>query len=213
MPNWCECSITIEGNDEGGFFAHLIDAITMSGGKVVSTDDGETFNTEFKLLNTYYPIPVELVNTQNVFVSKPQLSDRGEPSIGETINKERLSALYGATDWYRWCIANWGTKWDVSDLLINTKQRWLSFQSAWAPPVEWLKKVSQDFPATQFRIAYCESGNYYAGHQTIQDGQELAEFIFTDEWWEASEGEDDSYEMTQALDNFLVENNLMGVGG
>lgn len=41
--------------------------------------------------------------------------------------------------WYDWCVQNWGTKWDLCDVEVQTHDAnniTLVFQTAWAPPVE-----------------------------------------------------------------------------
>ena len=80
--------------------------------------------------------------------------------------------------------------------------------------MEWVAKVSQNFPDTQFRIAYCNGGNGYAGYQTIRDGQKISEFVFTEEWWEekGEEGSND-WGITDALEEFITAHNLKGIGG
>ena len=66
---------------------------------------------------------------------------------------------------YDWCCENWGTKWDVYDLkceLIDGEFS-ASFLSAWAPPVEWLKKVQSDYPTLTFELEYNENGMQFKG--------------------------------------------------
>ena len=55
-------------------------------------------------------------------------------------------------NWYEWCIDNWGTKWDcklcpyenneeTAELRGNT----ILFNTAWAPPVAIIKKLSEKY--------------------------------------------------------------------
>lgn len=73
--------------------------------------------------------------------------------------------------WYDWRVKNWGTKWDVypdsasrddydyeTDNEIN-----IDFDTAWAPPLEWLKKVSKIFKKLIFVIHYKETGMGFEG--------------------------------------------------
>jgi len=73
---------------------------------------------------------------------------------------------------YAWCIEHWGTKWDVEATLDSEYEDYLEylFESAWSPPVAWLKKVSQDFPTLRFRLRYDEPGEGFMGIAVGQNG-------------------------------------------
>jgi hypothetical protein len=61
-----------------------------------------------------------------------------------------LIAKYGATNWFDWCVDNWGTKWgtygtkfyelggDGSPILIE-------FQTAWSPPLPKVMQMIDDY--------------------------------------------------------------------
>ena len=49
------------------------------------------------LFNTFVPMPEEIKNTSS-------------PSEANEVLIEK----YGASDWYSWAVANWGTKWDTN---------------------------------------------------------------------------------------------------
>ena len=52
---------------------------------------------------------------------------------------------YNATTLYDWCCDNWGTKWNAySDEKIDDDS--ISFETAWAPPIPVMKKLSADYP-------------------------------------------------------------------
>jgi hypothetical protein len=57
------------------------------------------------------------------------------------------------TDWYDWRIENWGTKWDLEDgdvgINFHSAGAVITFQTAWAYPLEWL-----NFVANKFRNLY-----------------------------------------------------------
>jgi hypothetical protein len=74
--------------------------------------------------------------------------------------------------WYEWCLANWGTKWDVdADLTENDPERLeYVFDSAWAPPTSWVIATSKQFPTLSFRLWYAEGGCDFAGVVTAQNG-------------------------------------------
>ena len=68
-------------------------------------------------------------------------------------------------NWYQWCVDNWGTKWDVeiNDSTIEDDYVELSFDSAWAPPVAWLKIVAKKYPKLKFSLKYDEPGMCFIG--------------------------------------------------
>ena len=66
---------------------------------------------------------------------------------------------------YHWCIAHWGTKWDVEAGLDCDDEGYLeyTFDSAWSPPVAWLEEVSKKFPTLDFRLKYDDPANGFLG--------------------------------------------------
>lgn len=75
-----------------------------------------------------------------------------------------MKAKYGFTSWYDWNIANWGTKWDLCDVIktrIDANTIQLSFESAWSPPIEaYDRLLGMDFEIQAF---YHEPGMCFAG--------------------------------------------------
>jgi len=77
-------------------------------------------------------------------------------------------------DWYEWSIANWGTKWDACEPYINHNDKdyfSVSFDSAWGPPVLWVRGIMKDFPDLSFTLEYEESGMGFGGRLTAQHGE------------------------------------------
>ncbi len=82
--------------------------------------------------------------------------------------------------WYDWCRTNWGTKWDIGpatkeypELQIDITDGCLamSFDTAWSPPLEWMQKASEAFPALLFELHYIEYGCCFEGWATAEDGE------------------------------------------
>ena len=115
MPNWCNNSITLRHKDPS-MITRACEALK-----------------EGKLLQTFIPCPEELLDPDTTTWSQgPEQEARDE-------KKRALLAKYGYESWYDWCIANWGTKWDVGGhdgVIQNPDSNTLeaSFESAWAPP-------------------------------------------------------------------------------
>jgi hypothetical protein len=61
-------------------------------------------------------------------------------------------------DWYHWQIANWGTKWDASDVTVSSDNNVLryNFNTAWSPPLAVLTKLSEIYPNRTLRFVYEE---------------------------------------------------------
>jgi len=80
--------------------------------------------------------------------------------------------IHGANNWYDWNIANWGTKWNASEI-----EEWviekryddiytasIKFTTAWAPPIEWFKKAAPQYSKSlSFTLDYWEEGMFFAG--------------------------------------------------
>lgn len=78
---------------------------------------------------------------------------------------EALVAKYGYSNWYDYCVNEWGTKWDVGgdgmtceieDGRIST-----SFDSAWSPPITAYEKLLD--LGFEVRAYYYEGGMCFAG--------------------------------------------------
>ena len=131
-------------------------------------------------------------------------------------------------NWYDWSIENWGTKWDACDvepdisvmikaevvLAIAAKDESLcidiGFETAWAPPTDWLENVSKKFPKLHFEIAYSEQGMGFCGTVVAINGE------LTDNPLEGgctfSEDEDEEYMPTGEYADF-IERHSIGCGG
>jgi hypothetical protein len=104
-----------------------------------------------KLLNEFIPLPKELEDTTS--------------PARET--NESLVAKYGHSDWYSWCISNWGTKWDISPYGCEIENGQLvgSFDSPWGPPITAYEKLEE--LGFEVIAQYHEPGMAFAG---VYDG-------------------------------------------
>ena len=78
---------------------------------------------------------------------------------------EGTTAPKDSPNWYDWCCNNWGTKWDVSchETYIEDDYMEFSFNSAWNPPIPWIKKVAKLFPRLKFSLKYDDPGIGFMG--------------------------------------------------
>jgi hypothetical protein len=109
----------------------------------------------FGLLNAMVPMPKELEGT---------------------------TAPSDTPNWYDWCVANWGTKWDIDDTGLEFTDNgdgtaeisgW--FDSAWSPPIDAYSAFCNDMDGVYLEAYYEEPGMCFVGY------------------WD-SEGADDHYE-------------------
>ena len=168
MPNWCYNRLTIDTTTEGG--KKLAKAFEPK------YEDEDSKFLHAKPFQDLLPCPKELLETQATF-SK-------EPTNQQIRNKEK----YGHTDWYSWNVANWGTKWDarVEDFDdSDPKQTYVYFETAWSPPVEFMKWFVSQYPDAYFRNEYDEEGMMFEGftENSKKDG-------FVDECYEMEQKND-----------------------
>ena len=149
MPNWCYNRITIYGDSE-----------TEAKLKEIE----EIFEKE-NPFNEIYPIP-DFKNIPNEKGELPKLeqhkNDKGDV-VWETYNFPD-----GTNDdrWYMWCVNNWGTKWDVSELDIEYDEEMLelTFSTAWSPPEGVMQVLKDKYPDLGFTCFYDEPGMEVAGY-------------------------------------------------
>lgn len=136
MPNWCNNDLMIQHMDRA-MLEKARDGFNRVGG----------VNGMFTAL---IPCPEPLRETMaGSYGRHDQLSN-----YRADLHKfqEKLNIRYfGRKNWYEWCIAEWGTKWDIGratldDPLVEIDDNeWptltLSFESAWSPPVKAYEKL------------------------------------------------------------------------
>jgi len=91
--------------------------------------------------------------------------------FNKTLDKENLLKSFVPIpkdkddDWYHWCTENWGTKWEVEihNSMIEDDYVELSFDSAWGPPIAWLRIVAKKYPKLKFALKYDEPGMCFMG--------------------------------------------------
>lgn len=67
--------------------------------------------------------------------------------------------------WYGWNVSNWGTKWDASDVEVNSGFIVeVTFNTAWSPPINAIQALARKFPRDEFHLRYVEEqgwGGYW----------------------------------------------------
>jgi len=141
MPNWCSNHITVRGTDPAEI-QRLADAFK-----------------DQRFCNAVIPIPEELTNPLTG-------SYGGEDADAKDQLRASLLEKYGFSGWYDFCVAHWGTKWDIGDngggeISEDGLEFAAAFESAWSPPIGICEAlVEQGFEVTLY---YYEPGMGFVG--------------------------------------------------
>lgn len=164
MPNWCSNVVTFS-HDDHVQLQKIVDAFNK----------GELFNT-------FVPCPEDLHITAGK-VGADDSPEQIELAAKEKANFEK----YGFTNWYDWCVANWGTKWDSSGegfdsvgLTAGDTSVTLTFDTAWSPPIAFFEKM-EDEHGFAVKAYYYEPGMSYCG--LYEDGVDDCYEIEGDSSW------------------------------
>ena len=205
MPNWVFNNLRVEGNQLdiarvkkqlNTPFSRTYKDFGFQGGKSVSIWKEATYdNPIFSFWN----------------IIKPEDMDAyiNEPSTGVPDNPEDPDSWFKSNNWYDWNVRNWGTKWDVAvensdeypetqildegELFINYK-----FDTAWAPPIPAIEKLSKQHSRVVFTLNY-EEETSWGGEIVFRNGimEELNKYEFRcecgEEWKEEPELDDDGH--------------------
>lgn len=126
--------------------------------KKVFTTDESVFS-----MAKLFPVPTEL--------EQPIPTNLSETAKQEISDKRKKK--YGVDNSYDWAVANWGTKWDVTDIEFEDYGNYatFTFQTAWSPPVEFLKNICEKYPLLDFYLVYSEAGCAFEGELSINAGE------------------------------------------
>jgi len=158
MPNWCDDSGYIKGDKS------VLDEIwaTIHGG----SEESEGHDSR-PAITALRPCPDELIRTMSGF-----MSDKSDEYDAWNKQKQVNMAKYGYTDWYGWCVDNWGTKWtpDFEFERHDDTSIWFHGQSAWSPPEELMRYITEIYPVT-IEMSYCEESMEYIGASIFAKGK------------------------------------------
>jgi hypothetical protein len=144
MPNWCNNTLELQHDDA--------EMITRA---KAAFKDG-------KLLNEFCPVP------ESLHVTAGRVGEKGSPEQTELEAQEKANIeAHGYSNWYDYCVNEWGTKWDVGGDDYNEpidegpNKVIMSFYSAWAPPTAAMDKMMD--LGFSVRLYYYEPGMCFAG--------------------------------------------------
>ena len=88
-------------------------------------------------------------------------------------------------DWYDWNMHNWGTKWNCKNSVINNimpdeddDQKYIiviSFETAWSPPLKWIKYIAEQYPTLAIHNKYSEINCDFSGLFSVKDKDVLCD--------------------------------------
>jgi hypothetical protein len=111
-----------------------------------------------ELLNEFIPVPKDLQIVAGSLGDpdeQKKLEEQGE------LNRK----THGYTNWYDFCVAEWGTKWDIGggDASVDDIEGglMLGFDSAWSPPIGAYEKLMEQ--GFEIEAMYYEPGMAFAG--------------------------------------------------
>jgi len=137
MPNWCMNQVEIKTTN--------LDLLA----KLEAFEQGAE---SAGLFSVFAPMP-------------PELLDAPYPNTPEDVAARNIEQ-FGFATWYDFAEANWGTKWDVQrkdvKLFLSDGVLHLTFDTAWAPPINLLTQLG-GIEDTTLTAYYYEPGNSFAG--------------------------------------------------
>lgn len=148
MPNWCSNTLIISHKDKA-MMKRVVKGYNKNG-----------------LLNEFIPVPKELRDTTAGCLGNKESYAQRLLEFQEKLNQE----FFGYSNWYNFCVGEWGTKWDIGcgdgydkllmkDMENNTLT--IGFDSAWSPPLEAYEKLCD--MGFSIKAFYYESGCAFCG--------------------------------------------------
>lgn len=80
---------------------------------------------------------------------------------------------YDATNWFHWCIENWGTKWNAYDCVeMDPEDGYMTFLTAWSGVPQIVQKISEKFPDVPVHYSWAdEDFGYNTGRLEFLAGE------------------------------------------
>ena len=147
MPNYCNNVVEIQGPQ------HILKTLV-------------DHKLDFQKI---HPYPPEL----DITAGREGADDSPEQKALVAAEESNLEK-HGYKNWYDWCVANWGTKWnaggdndamqvDYDEDVGNQGIALFQFDTAWAPPLGVLEKLMETHPELSIECRYHEPGVGFFG--------------------------------------------------
>jgi len=138
MPNWCANSCRLTAPQDNPMLGKILEELKK--GK-----DAEWFQA-------VKPVPQPL---KDAIARHGPLTEEGQELVKQ----------FGHSNWYDYCVAKWGTKWDANIDRYETEGNsiFVYFDTAWAPP-EGIY-AAMEAAGIQVEATYIEQGMGYMGYR------------------------------------------------
>ena len=158
-----------------------------------------------EFLQEFIPVPEDL---------KIVAGRMGDPVEQKELElKEELNRIvHGYTNWYDFCVNEWGTKWDCgeqgnADINPNDpKMLTAGFDTAWAPPIAAYEKLMD--MGFSIKAGYYEPGMCFAGiwEDGVDDLYEYGEMSSTEVAAQLPRELDDMFGISESMAEYEAEN-------
>lgn len=163
MPNYCEVDLYVRGPE-------------ALRNEFKSRVSGEVPEFEFDSSKGKY-VQVRTRRSLldfNSITPRPSIYDEFPSPPSEKDREKSLLALqlHGHIDWYGWCNANWGVKWNAGEVRLKESKSSLkyTFETPWGPPTPILDKLASMFPGLEITARYFECGMAFKGFRKYKNG-------------------------------------------
>lgn len=168
MPNWVRSKVTgisaedlqpyISKDDYGTEYLDFEKIIPMP--KELAIESSSRLDKGMEFIDSHV-LSVELINS---------LSDEEKECLNLGFKGLYNERHYGFKDWYDWCRARWGTKWNSHDCDFCGDEFYIS--TAWSCPVPIFQKLSE-LLHKEIEIVYAdEDSGYNTGEYVFENGEE-----------------------------------------
>lgn len=154
MPNHCSNKLGVYGDPAK--LAEFVATVTCT------PKEEEESKESYLIFEKTLPCPEELKTVDANSTTRPAMLKK-----------------YGASDWYDWCLDNWGTKWgdyntDLEDFEPGEDDAiFFTYTTAWGPATQGLLNLSKLYPDLLFANLFEESGMQLMGGTVHKNGIEL----------------------------------------
>jgi len=94
---------------------------------------------------------------------------------------------------YKWCIENWGTKWNAYDTQLrrlSDDKVLISFNTAWSPPNPIIGRLGEMYKEASFSLHYEDEGFMFQGDYEVSKGEVTKDATYDCEENDEEEGEE-----------------------
>ncbi len=167
---------------------HVTNIISFSGAKEDINDLLNQVKNDEQIfsLNKIIPQPDELsglsspaeIVTENEYKKWKEEKANGSLDTFKLSNQpitmrisNELIKKFGYDNWYDWRVCNWGTKWDVYDIVDNGDGT-IQFNTAWSSPINALVRLSELYPKVEINLKFADEDiGHNVGEVTLVNGE------------------------------------------